>query len=152
MGIAMAAAAAGAQVALVDGDTQNPTLADALRLELEYGWVESIRGGLPIKEVAVHAVEDGVTLIPLMPPRSKAATATDYETSQLMELLKNRFDLVIVDGPGGPSSGLHRFAAQFDSVVIVCDDTRTDAATINEMADRFRINGVQGVGIVKNFV
>ena len=46
--IAMAAAAAGIRVALVDADAENPSLADDLRLDLQYGWVDTIRGGLPI--------------------------------------------------------------------------------------------------------
>ncbi len=150
IGIAMAAAAAGARVALVDGDTEDPTLADALRLELEYGWIDTIRGGLPIREVAVHAVEDGVTLIPLMPPHG-GTPATAQETAQLMELLRDRFDLVIVDGPAGISPNIDHLGSQFDSVLIVCDGTRMDLASINEMSHRLREAGVQGIGIVENF-
>ncbi len=81
IGLAMAAAAAGKRVALVDANLELPKLADELRLELQYGWVDTIRAGLPIKEVAVHAVEDGVTLIPLMPHKEKNA-ATGYEVVQ----------------------------------------------------------------------
>ena len=55
IGMAMAAAASGIRVALVDADIESPTLADDLRLELQYGWVDTVRGGLPIKEIAVCA-------------------------------------------------------------------------------------------------
>ena len=53
VGLAMAAAAAGNRVALVDANLELPKLADELRLELQHGWVDTIRAGLPIKEVAL---------------------------------------------------------------------------------------------------
>ena len=151
IGFAMAAAAAGIRVALVDADTEDPTLADDLRLQLEYGWIDTVRGGLPIKEVAVHAVEDGVTLIPLMPPHGRTA-ATGFEIVQLAELLKNRFELVVIDGPAGNSPNIHQCASVVDSAVIVRDASRTDTLAINEFSYRLRESGAQGVGIVENFV
>lgn len=151
IGLAMAAAAANSRVALVDADTQNPTLADDLRLDLQYGWVDTIRGGLPIKEVAVHAVEDGVTLIPLMPPHGFTA-ATGVEVVQLVELLKRKFELVIIDGPSGDSTDIHPCASVVDSAVVVRDVRRTDSQAIHEFSSRLRQSGVQGIGIVENFV
>jgi Mrp family chromosome partitioning ATPase len=150
IGMAMAAAAAGIQVALVDTDTEDPTLADDLRLDLEYGWVDTIRGGLPIKEVAVHAVEDGVTLIPLMPPHGRTA-ATAYEVTQLIKLLQGKFELIVIDGPAGSSPCLHQCASVVDSAIIVRDMTRTNTLQINEFSSRLREAGVSGIGIVENF-
>ena len=151
IGIAMAAAATGIRVALVDADTDDPTLADDLRLELQYGWVDTVRGGLPIKEVAVHAVEDGVTLIPLMPPSGRNA-ATAFEVVQLVELLKDKFELVIIDGPTAQSAHIHQCASIVDSAIIVRDMARTDTLAINEFSYRLRESGVLGVGVVENFV
>ncbi len=150
VGLAMAAAATGIRVALVDANAEQPTLADDLRLELEYGWVDTIRAGLPIKEVAVHAVEDGVTLVPLMPPAG-GNPATGYEVVQLIELLKDKFELVILDGPTAQSVQIHQCASAADSAIIVRDMTRTDTLAINEFSCRLREAGVQGVGVVENF-
>ena len=150
IGLAMAAAAAGKRVALVDANLELPKLADELRLELQYGWVDTIRAGLPIKEVAVHAVEDGVTLIPLMPPKGKNA-ATGYEVVQLVDLLKDKFELIILDGPTSQSSQIHQCASAVDSAIIVRDMTRTDTLAINEFSYRLRESGIQGVGVVENF-
>jgi Mrp family chromosome partitioning ATPase len=151
IGMAMASAAAGIRVALVDADTEDPTLADDLRLDLQYGWVDTVRGGLPIKEVAVHAVEDGVTLIPLMPPHGRTA-ATAFEVIQLIDMLKDKFELVIIDGPTGRSSNIHQCASAVDSAIIVRDMTRTDTLAINEFSYRLRESGVHGVGVVENYV
>jgi Mrp family chromosome partitioning ATPase len=151
IGMAMAAAASGIRVALVDADSESPSLADELRLELQYGWVDVIRRGLPIKEIAVQAVEDGVTLIPLMPPGVRPA-ATGFEMVQLIDLLTSNFELIILDGPTSLSPGLHQCAAKVDSAVIVRDVTRTDELAICELSNRLQKSGVRGVGLVDNFV
>lgn len=151
IGMSMAAAAAGLRVALVDGDCQNPMLCDILRLELEHGWIDCVRGGLPIKEVAVHAIEDGVTLIPLMAPTGRVSAASAAESTQLVARLKEYFDLVIVDGPVGSSSDLDQRSGAFDSAVIVCDPGRTDESEIRQVANRLTVAGVRGIGMVENF-
>jgi Mrp family chromosome partitioning ATPase len=150
IGLAMAAAAAGIRVALVDADAEAPTLANDLCLDLQFGWVDTIRGGLPIKEVAVNAIEDGVTLIPLMPPHGPTA-ATAEEMVRLIELVTDKFELVIIDGPSGKSPSIRRCIAAVDSAVIVRDVRRTDTAAINEFSYRLREFGVRGVGVVENF-
>lgn len=151
IGMAMAAAAAGIRVALVDADTESPSLADELRLELQYGWVDVIRRGLPVKEVAVHAIEDGVTLIPLLPPGVRPA-ATAFEVAQLMDLLHSHFELIIMDGPTSLHPGLYQCASKFDSAVIVRDVMQTDERNVNELTRRLRESGVRGIGVVENFV
>lgn len=151
IGMSMAAAAAGLRVALVDGDCHNPTLCEILRLELEHGWIDCIRRGLPIKEVAVHAIEDGVTLIPLMAPDGQVGTASAGETTQLIERLQEYFDLVIVDGPAGSSSDIDQCGGSIDSAVIVCNPSRTGADEIQDIASRLSVAGVLGIGIVENF-
>ena len=150
IGIAMAAAAAGIRVALVDADTEKPSLADDLRLELQYGWIDTIRAGLPIAEVAVHAVEDGVTLIPLMPPSGSTA-ASGSDVVQLLEEMRNRFELVVIDGPAEGLDAIQHYASVIDSAIIVQDVTRSDAARINKYSYRLREQGITGVGVVENF-
>ena len=151
LGIALAAAATGLRVALVDGDTEEPTLADDLRLDLEYGWVDAIRGGLPIDQIAVHSVQDGVTLIPLIRAKQESSAATADEVGQLMNALQERFDLAIIDGPTSAMPRIQQFAPLVDTVVIARDATRTNVATINELSCRLQESGVKGVGIVENF-
>lgn len=151
IGLAMAAGAAGIRVALVDADTETPTLADDLRLNLQYGWVDTIRGGLPIKEVAVNAIEDGVTLVPLMPPYGRTG-ATAEEIIQLITLLRSKFELIILDGPSGRSANLHPFLSSVDSAIIIRDVRKTDTTEVNEFAYRLHECHVSGVGVVENFV
>ena len=149
IGIAMSLGAAGRRVALVDADVRQPTLTDELRLDLEFGWLDAQRGGLPIEEVAVHSLADGVTLIPLMPPAG-AAWATPAEIESLVGGLRDRFDLVIIDGPAGADAVVDPCRA-FDTAVIVRDVQNTDAAGVNELSYRLRDRGVRGIGVIENF-
>ena len=149
IGMALAAASTGMKVALVDADVQNPTLVDDLRLDVEFGWIESIRSGLPLSEVAIHAIEDGVTLIPLLAASDNEAGPA--ETIQLIERLQSHFDMVIIDGPPSDSLPLYRVAPVVDSALVVRDVTRVSADAINAFALRLRDAGVKGVGVVENF-
>ena len=149
IGIAMSLAAVGYRVALVDADGANPTLADDLRLDIEYGWVDAQRGGLPIEEVAVRSLGDGVTLIPLMPPNGDTSANAD-EIRDLIEPLKRRFDLVVIDGSSG-ASPVSPGTRAFDTAIIVRDVTSTDGVQIEELSKQLRARGVQGVGVIENF-
>ncbi|MGB7325967.1 MAG: P-loop NTPase [Rubripirellula sp.] len=151
IGMAMAAAASGARVALLDADIDDPTLADDLRLELEHGWLDTLRSGLSVKEVAVYAVEDAVTLIPLVGVNPQRPATAD-EVAQLVESLRERFDLVVIDGPAGDSVSLQPFATSIDSAIIVRDSLRTTSDDVESFASWLTRSGVQGVGMVENFI
>ncbi|NND96515.1 MAG: hypothetical protein HKN47_04200 [Pirellulaceae bacterium] len=151
IGMAMAAAASGLNVALIDGDVIDPTLVDDLRLDVQYGWLDAVRGGLPLGQVAVFAVEDGLTFIPLMPPASEKATASDSEIDRLMQNLNGQFDLIVVDAPSGDNPITGKFATLVDTAVIARDASRTDPHVANDLTYRLRGCGLQGIGIVENF-
>ena len=85
-----------------------------------------------------------------MPPKRKNA-ATGYEVVQLVELLKDKFELIILDAPTSQSGQIHQCASAVDSAIIVRDMTRTDTLAINEFSYRLRESGIQGVGVVENF-
>ncbi|GAA5506666.1 division plane positioning ATPase MipZ [Novipirellula caenicola] len=149
-GVAMAAAATGIRVALVDADLVTPTLVDELSLDVEYGWLDALRGGLSLGEIAVHAVEDHVTLFPLFPSEPHAQ-ATAAEIATLIETLKQNYDLVIIDGPLGDTPVARLIAGLVESAMIVRDIENTTNEEINALSAQLRQSGIQGVGVVDNF-
>jgi Mrp family chromosome partitioning ATPase len=151
IGVALAAASSGLRVALVDGDLATPSLVDELRLDLDHSWVESVRRGLPMKEIAVHAVEDNLTLIPLL-PTDTGRQATTVECAQMIESLKPSFDLIIIDGPTADARDMRMLASAIDSVVIVHDVNQSGEGAADLLAARLQRSGIDGVGIVENFV
>jgi len=150
MGIAMAAAAAGIRVALVDGDLVYPTLVDDLSLDIESDWLVSIRNKTPLSSIAVHAVEDGVTFLPLL-PTERGEEATEAEVKELIDTLKQNFDLVIVDGTVGDSPATQWCADAVDSVMIVQDVGHTKPEEVKRLSDHLTGRGVKGIGVVENF-
>ncbi|MEM9826705.1 MAG: cellulose synthase operon protein YhjQ/BcsQ [Planctomycetota bacterium] len=150
IGMALAAAASGLRVALLDGDANHPDLMDQLRLEMDQGWTASLRSATPLSEAAVYSVEDKITLFPLLHQDGDAPLGAE-EVIQLMEQLSDLFDLVVVDGPAASDGMLSRVVATIDSAVIVRDLTRTKPEGLNAYSRRLRECGVKGVGIVENF-
>ena len=150
IGIALAAAARGNRVALLDADIAQPTLADDLRLDVQYGWVDALRGGLPVEEVSVHAIKDQLTLVPLMVPHA-ATAATDQEIESVILRLRKSFDLVVIDGSVAGAQGTDWSTSVIETALIVRDRSKTDADDIYRLTYRLREAGVRGVGLVENF-
>jgi Mrp family chromosome partitioning ATPase len=113
--------------------------------------VDTIRNQLPIDQIAVQSIQDGVVLFPLVSSHTDTRGATAAEVHQLMQSVSGQFDLIVVDGPTGAMPRIHQFAALVDTAIIARDASRTNDETVNELASRLRGSGVQGVGIVENF-
>lgn len=148
IGLAAAAATTGLRVALLDADPRTPTLADDLRLDVEYGWIDAVRGGLPVEEVAIHSLRDRVTFIPLLPPNGDTA-ATAAEVELVVDQLRERFDLVVIDGPIEAGVVVDHSRA-IDTALIVRDVRQSTAPQVNRLSYRLRERGIQGVGVVEN--
>jgi Mrp family chromosome partitioning ATPase len=146
MGIALSVAFTGMKVALVDADIDGPTLVDDFALELDQDWIDAIRDGIPVEEIAVASESDALTLIPLLPGADELSPASS-ELEQVVERLKQSFDLVIIDcGTAALAT-----AGLCDSALIVRDVSRTDESEVETLVNDLRRNGLTGVGIVENF-
>lgn len=151
IGTAIAAAATGLRVALVDVDLESPDQADLLRLDIASDWVEAIRGGKSLESVAITSLEDGVTLIPLARQNDAALPVTAMEMDRLLGRLEGCFDLVIYDGPVAQFWATARIAAAIDSCLIVRDARKTRTKQVTWAAQQLQNCGVTGIGVVDNF-
>jgi Mrp family chromosome partitioning ATPase len=151
IGTAIATAATGLRVALVDIDLDGPSQTDHLRLEIESDWVGAIRQGEAIESVSIASIEDGVTLIPLSAMDDRSLPVTSMEIDRLLGRLEGCFDLVIFDGPTIHSWATARIASAVDSSLIIRDTRSTLETDVATAADRLRRQGVQGIGVVDNF-
>jgi Mrp family chromosome partitioning ATPase len=85
-------------------------------------------------------------LIPLLPGADELSPASS-ELEQVVERLKQSFDLVIIDcGTAALAT-----AGLCDSALIVRDVSRTDESEVETLVNDLRRNGLTGVGIVENF-
>ncbi|QDS92092.1 Tyrosine-protein kinase CpsD [Roseimaritima multifibrata] len=147
MALALSAAATGCRVALVDGDWEKPSLADDFQLELEFGWPEAIRGGVPLSETAVHGVEDGVTLFPIVPAENAPQPSADA-LRQTVDSLRPHFDLILVDGPTADTPLQY---SGFQSAIVIHNRQSYDSVGLNHCIQQLRYAGIAHVGVAENF-
>ena len=95
--------------------------------------------GLPLIRNAINQGAHAVTAI--------ADSLRDRPPASEHEL-----DLIIVDGGSSDCEATEGSSGQYDSAMIVFDQTRTARADINEYSYRLRLSGIAGVGVVENFV
>lgn len=151
IGIAVSAAAAGLRVALVDADTGSVGLADALRMEVQHDWIQAIRNGAPLDEVAIRSIEDQLIVMPVV-PGGVQMPYTAQEFDQMLSRLRESFDLVIVDGtPWLERPHALQQTTAIDAAIVVVDTRNRSNDQISRVQNDLRLCGVTGLGIVENF-
>ncbi len=154
--LAKLAGSRGLNVAIVDGDIENPTLSYQTNLDVEQDWKTAILNQLPLEEVAVHSIDDQVTLVPLVAPIDRNEMSTNDNRIELMlQELSESFDLVIVDmGHMESSRSLVTSLGQrgvISAVVAVVDRRSSSRLQVEDCLRRIRQTGVASIGLVENF-
>ncbi|MCC7339086.1 MAG: P-loop NTPase [Pirellulaceae bacterium] len=154
--LAKLAGSRGLNVAIVDGDIENPSLSYQTNLDLEQDWKTAILNQLPLEEIAVHSIDDQVTLVPLIGPIDQSEMAAgDNRIEFMLHELSESFDLVIVDmgHMSSPRSLVSSLGARgvISAVVAVVDHRTADAQQIDLCLRRIRQSGVASIGVVENF-
>ncbi len=154
--LAKLAGSRGLNVAIVDGDIENPTLSYQTNLDVEQDWKTAILNQLPLEEIAVHSIDDQVTLVPLNGPIDQSEmAASDNRIEFMLHELSASFDLVIVDmgHMSSPRSLVNSLGSRgvISAVVAVVDHRCADAQQIDHCLRRIRQSGVASIGVVENF-
>jgi len=165
-GIAIAAATAGLRVALVDAtmatasasaSPDGSSLADALNLDIQFGWIEAIRGGISIAETAIHSIEDQLTVLPLVLPMAGLPPTSD-EFAQMIQTLRRGFDLIVIDGPPCTEAAFRPLVSHqdkktaIDAAILIQDMRSASPDQANRVMETLRRDGITGLGMVQNFV
>ncbi len=154
--LAKLAGSRGLNVAIVDGDIENPTLSYQTNLDVDQDWKTAIFNQLPLEEVAVHSIDDQVTLVPLVAPIDHNEMSTDDNRIEFMlHELSESFDLVIVDmGHMDSSRSLVTSLGErgvISAVVAVVDYRSSTRQQVDDCLRRIRQTGVASIGLVENF-
>lgn len=176
--LAVAAARAGLRVAIVDATaasgSKSTTLTEALKLDVNRGWLEAIRDSVPVSETAIRSIEDQLTLLPWVGPVTDATVEVD-ELVTLLAAVKSAFDLVVVDGPTvtdpswetftatarqrrstmgptSPRSITRELAPLLEAAVVVRDARDTSRLRDVELVESLERRGLIALGLVENFV
>lgn len=151
IGTAIAAAATGIRVVLVDADLENPRLLEHLRLDSEADWVSALRQNESLESAAIYSIEDSLTLLPLAMVEERTLPVSPNETERMLQSLDGLFDLIVFDAPQVNSWATQQLAAVVDSSLIVRDTRSTSQAEISTIAESLRGQGLTGLGVVDNF-
>lgn len=139
------AARQGLSVALVDLNHENPCLMDRLCVACEQGVEALPKSKVPVDEVCILAVEDGVSLVPMVEPLSPAECA-GAEVAELMSVLSANHDLVLIDASTQVVEKLREQSPFPFGMVTVSDSTDEDR--LDDVADSGQ---VWAFGVIKNF-
>ncbi len=151
----------GRKVVLVDANWGNPQLAQSLGLLPQIGWEETLCGGLPLEEVVIETLADGMAVLPVREPSASAITQEQIAAS--FDILAREFNVVLVDlGPlaededEGTSSPegipLRDVAAQMDAVILVQNVRVTTPNQLAEVQQRLAASNLRCAGTIQNFV
>ena len=156
MHMARCAAKHGLRVALVDGDTFCPSLINQLSLDIEHGWQDCLFENVPLHEVAVHSINDGITLFPLTCVVSQQQVhANLHRMAKLIKRISTAFDMVFIDA--------NRLSLEQREMVGVAHETIVDAAIVvvdTELSVKEKVDsavsilqemGLSSIGLVENF-
>lgn len=135
--LAIAAAQEGLRVLIVDGHPRSPGVHTALGLTNDEGLSGHLAAGSAVEDFPVATRIEGLQAITAGPPTPDPGRLIGSVSMQrLLEGLKGRYDLVVVDSPPVLTSGDARILANWAEatlVVVACGRTeRTDlAATLD---------------------
>ena len=145
----------GRKVVLVDAHWSNPQLAQSLSLLPQIGWEETLCGGLPLEEVVIESLADGLAVLPVREPSAGAIAKGQIAAS--FDILAREFDVVLVDL--GPLAQVEdedclsqSVAARMDAVVLVQNVRVTTPSRLAEVRGRLAASNLRCAGTIQNFV
>jgi Mrp family chromosome partitioning ATPase len=145
----------GRKVVLVDANWSHPQLAQSLGLLPQIGWEETLGGGLPLEEVVIESLEDGLAVLPVRDP--SANTIAQGQVAASLEILAREFDVVLVDlGPlaqaEGEDDSAREVTARMDAVILVQNVRVTTPNRLADVRARLAASNLRHAGTIQNFV
>lgn len=139
--LASATALTGKKTVLVGMDLRRPQLAQRFGLDKNIGVTNYLIGELKLEEIIQKTQNPNLDIIAsgIVPP-NPAELISDNKTAQLIEILKSKYDYVIIDSaPMSPVSDSHHLARLVDSTIFVVRDKYTHkqafASSLEEAAN-----------------
>ena len=146
----------GMRVALFDGDYECPSLVDQLNIEAQSGWQQCLLENIPLDEVAIHAVEESITLFPLTDSIATSQIAVhSLRINKLIKRISNAYDMVIIDANRLTQKQSQLLGtgdeAVLDAALLIVDAELSLRQRVDAAIDMVRQQGVESIGLVENF-
>jgi capsular exopolysaccharide synthesis family protein len=139
------------KVVLVDADLRRPAVHKALKIPINPGLSEIIRGGTTAQSVVRMWKEDKLELITA---GSRLPNVTEIAGSKrisaILADLKEVFEVIIVDGPPLVISDAYNLASKVDGMILVLVPGQTREEQARVMKDQLDRAGAKVIGVVFN--
>jgi succinoglycan biosynthesis transport protein ExoP len=151
LALARTAALAGENVVLVDADLRRSGLSRILDQDFSFTLRDFLRDRCTAKDVIAVEERSGVHFVPSVPSDVAWTTHDLQRFFNLVDYLKNRFAIVIIDLP--PVIGLAetlRLAMAADGITLVIRWGRTERQFVQFALDTLRNANVSAIGVILN--
>ncbi|MDB5295184.1 MAG: capsular exopolysaccharide family protein [Phycisphaerales bacterium] len=152
LGIAMAQA--GRRVCVVDADLRKPTIHDIFGLKTTLGLTTLLAGRSTLEGTVQRGAVAGLDVLPCGPvPANPAEVLNSQEFGNVLDLLADRYDIVLLDSPPVQSAADARMiAASCDATLIVLTAQSAHRRTTEATRDALQSVGARIIGLVVNDV
>ena len=150
LNLAITLAQSGRQVVVIDADLRAGNCHALLGLSNRYGLVHLLNDDLPLDAVLQRTAVDGLYLIPrgVVPPDPAHLLGSD-RMKEVLQALRARFDLVLVDTPPAIAvSDAIVLSVQCDGVLLVLRAQRTPTEAVQRVVERLEVVGARLLGTV----
>ncbi|HEX5412422.1 MAG TPA: polysaccharide biosynthesis tyrosine autokinase [Terriglobia bacterium] len=153
MSLAMSMAALGRRTVLVDGDLRRPQIHRILDISNRLGLSSILQDHAKIDEAVIPGRMDRLSILPAGPLSTNAREHIAARIGEVVEELKSRFEIVVIDTPPmlGFADGLN-VASVADASLLVVRAGRTSRDCVQMVIDQLRQVRAQLAGIVLNGV
>ena len=155
LSLARLAARRGVSVVLVDGDYENPQVAQQLGMAFDRSWGEQAKDPATISEVAVQSIEDNLTVLPLCPAPPAGRSAPPEAAGRALASLAAQHDVLLIDAGPMFAAARHWFSRQAGQVVdcaLVVRDVRTVTdEQLGDVVERLGSRDIPVVGVAENY-
>jgi capsular exopolysaccharide synthesis family protein len=152
--LAVAIADSGRSVVLIEADLRRPRVAEYLGLESSVGLTNVLVGQAQVEDVLQPWGRGALTVLPcgtIAPNPSELLGSP--EMSRLLERLRERFDVVVLDTPPLlPVTDAAVAAAQADGALLVVRHGKTSRNQITQSLESLEAVGARTLGTVLNMV
>ena len=141
-------------VLLIDADFANPGLGQQLVPGIERGLEAVVLEHEPVEQVLLRADHPQLSVLPLGHSlRYPGLVVSRDRTREMMETLRERYDLILIDGgallAGGAPAPL---TAGVDAAVLVRHPGITSVARLTQVDELLQSKGVVSLGVIENAV
>lgn len=141
----------GKRVILLDADLRRPHVHVELGLPNRIGLSDVLRDHAVLSEVIQEGkIEDLEVILSGKLPPNPAEVLSSAKMAKILEELKKRADIVIVDAPPFHLADASVLSARVDGVLVVVRPNRTQATAAMAMLDLLHRAGARVIGVVLN--